>query len=84
MNHANFFFDTGNIRVYCRIRPFLTGKGERQTIIQHIGENDLVVAHPSKEGKDALKSFKFNKVFGPASTQGLFLLFHKSIYSLVF
>ncbi|XP_057415829.1 kinesin-like protein KIN-14C isoform X3 [Lotus japonicus] len=59
----------GNIRVYCRIRPFLTGKGERQTIIQHIGENDLVVAHPSKEGKDALKSFKFNKVFGPASTQ---------------
>ncbi|KRH60337.1 hypothetical protein GLYMA_05G233900v4 [Glycine max] len=59
----------GNIRVYCRIRPFLSGKKEKQSIVKLIGENDLVVANPSKEGKDALRSFKFNKVFGSATTQ---------------
>lgn len=75
MNSHNFFY-IGNIRVYCRIRPFLLGKKEKQSIVDHIGENDLVVANPSKEGKDALRSFKFNKVFGPASTQGLFLYTH--------
>ncbi|TKY60926.1 Kinesin KP1 [Spatholobus suberectus] len=59
----------GNIRVYCRIRPFLSGKKEKQSIVEHIGENDLAVANPSKEGKDALRSFKFNKVFGSTTTQ---------------
>ncbi|KAE9597562.1 putative minus-end-directed kinesin ATPase [Lupinus albus] len=59
----------GNIRVYCRIRPFLPGQKEKQSIVEHIGESDLHVANPSKQGKDALKSFKFNKVFSPASTQ---------------
>ncbi|KAL5189069.1 Kinesin-like protein KIN-14P [Glycine soja] len=59
----------GNIRVYSRIRPFLSGKKEKQSIVKLIGENDLVVANPSKEGKDALRSFKFNKVFGSATTQ---------------
>ncbi|CAK8579573.1 unnamed protein product [Lathyrus sativus] len=59
----------GNIRVFCRIRPFLAGKKETQSIIEDIGENDLVVENPSK-GKDALRSFKFNKIFGPAATQG--------------
>ncbi|XP_020211521.1 kinesin-like protein KIN-14P isoform X2 [Cajanus cajan] len=60
----------GNIRVYCRLRPFLPGQKEKQSIVEHIGENDLVVANPAKTGKDALKTFKFNKVFGPTSTQG--------------
>ncbi|KAI4355983.1 hypothetical protein L6164_000037 [Bauhinia variegata] len=59
----------GNIRVYCRIRPFIPGQKEKRSIVEHIGDNDLVVANPSKQGKDALRSFKFNKVFGPASTQ---------------
>ncbi|XP_029128147.1 kinesin-like protein KIN-14D isoform X4 [Cajanus cajan] len=59
----------GNIRVYCRVRPFLSEKKEKQSIVEHIGENDLVVANPSKEGKDALRSFKFNRVFGHATTQ---------------
>lgn len=68
------FFDTGNIRVYCRIRPFRNK--EKQSIVEHIGENDLVVANPSREGKDALRSFKFNRIFGPTSTQGLFLYAH--------
>jgi len=71
----NNFFYAGNIRVYCRIRPFLSGQKEKQTIVERIGESDLVVANPSKQGKEALKTFKFNKIFGPASTQGLFLYY---------
>lgn len=67
-----WFFYAGNIRVFCRIRPFHVGKKETQTIIEDIGENDLVVENPTK-GKDALRSFKFNKIFSPAATQGLFL-----------
>ncbi|GFP99312.1 kinesin kp1 [Phtheirospermum japonicum] len=60
----------GNIRVYCRIRPFLSGQSGKQTTIQYIGENgELVVINPSKPGKDSHRLFKFNKVFGPAATQ---------------
>uniref|UniRef100_A0A2C9WKI9 Kinesin motor domain-containing protein n=1 Tax=Manihot esculenta TaxID=3983 RepID=A0A2C9WKI9_MANES len=60
----------GNIRVYCRIRPFLQGQSKKQTTIQHIGENgELVVTNPSKQGKDGHRLFKFNKVFGPTASQ---------------
>lgn len=60
----------GNIRVYCRVRPFLSGQSGKQTTMQYIGENgELVVINPSKPGKDSHRLFKFNKVFGPASTQ---------------
>ncbi|KAB2608636.1 kinesin-4-like [Pyrus ussuriensis x Pyrus communis] len=60
----------GNIRVYCRIRPFLPGQSQKQTTIEYVGENgDLVIANPSKQGKDSRRLFKFNKVFGPAATQ---------------
>lgn len=69
----NIYYDTGNIRVYCRIRPFIPGQKEKQSIVERIGESDLVVANPSKQGKEALKTFKFNKIFGPASTQGSFI-----------
>ncbi|KAL4328795.1 hypothetical protein AHAS_Ahas13G0235800 [Arachis hypogaea] len=62
-------FQSRNIRVYCRIKPFTAGAKEKQSIIEHIGEDNLVVANPSKQGKDALRSFKFNKVFGPDATQ---------------
>jgi kinesin family protein C2/C3 len=61
----------GNIRVYCRIRPFLPGQSKKHTTIEYIGENgELVIVNPSK-GKDSRRSFKFNKVFGPTSTQGI-------------
>ncbi|GFZ16803.1 P-loop containing nucleoside triphosphate hydrolases superfamily protein [Actinidia rufa] len=44
----------GNIRVYCRIRPFLPGQTVMQSIVESIGENgELTVANPSKQGKDA-------------------------------
>ncbi|PNY10872.1 kinesin-5-like protein [Trifolium pratense] len=59
----------GNIRVYCRIRPFMPGQKDKQSIVERIGESDMVVANPDKKGKEALKTFKFNKIFGPASTQ---------------
>ncbi|XP_028800172.1 kinesin-like protein KIN-14C [Neltuma alba] len=64
----------GNIRVYCRIRPFLPGHREKRSIIEHISETDLVVANRSKQGKEALRSFQFNKIFGPTASQGLFLI----------
>ncbi|CAA0812176.1 P-loop nucleoside triphosphate hydrolases superfamily protein with CH (Calponin Homology) domain [Striga hermonthica] len=60
----------GNIRVYCRIRPFLSGQSGKQTTMQYIGENgELVVMNPSKPGKDNHRLFKFNKVFNPSATQ---------------
>lgn len=60
----------GNIRVYCRIRPFLQGQNKKQTTIEYIGENgELVVVNPSRQGKDTHRLFKFNKVFGPTATQ---------------
>nr|XP_034887940.1 kinesin-like protein KIN-14J isoform X2 [Populus alba] len=60
----------GNIRVYCRIRPFLPGQSKKRTTVEYIGENgELVISNRSKQGKDSHRLFKFNKVFGPAATQ---------------
>lgn len=60
----------GNIRVYCRIRPFLPQKEEKLSSIEFIGENgEVIVRNPSKHGKEAHRSFKFDKVYGPSSTQ---------------
>ncbi|KAL9683740.1 hypothetical protein QQ045_021165 [Rhodiola kirilowii] len=60
----------GNIKVFCRIKPLFAGQSETETTIEHIGENgELVVANPSKPGKDGLKMFKFNKVYGPSASQ---------------
>ena len=73
------FCFTGNIRVYCRIRPFLPGQVAKQTAVEYIGENgEVAVVNPSKQGKDRRRNFKFNKVFGPDSTQGiqLYILFN--------
>ncbi|KAF6175129.1 hypothetical protein GIB67_022810, partial [Kingdonia uniflora] len=76
----------GNIRVYCRIRPFLPGQNKKQTTIEYIGENgELVVANPSKQGKESHRLFKFNKVFGPAATQGFnFILLNFSLCFVLF
>ncbi|XP_075100969.1 kinesin-like protein KIN-14C isoform X1 [Nicotiana tabacum] len=60
----------GNIRVYCRIRPFLRGQKENQTVVEYIGENgELVVVNPSKQGKEGRRSFKFNTVYSPTAIQ---------------
>ncbi|CAI0414486.1 unnamed protein product [Linum tenue] len=60
----------GNIRVYCRVRPFLPGQCKKLTTVEHIGENgELLVSNPTKPGKDKNRIFKFNKVFGQAASQ---------------
>ncbi|KAL6994853.1 hypothetical protein U1Q18_004989 [Sarracenia purpurea var. burkii] len=60
----------GNIRVYCRIKPFLPGQKEKQSIVDYIGEyGELAVINPSKQGKDGQRLFKFNKVYGPTTAQ---------------
>jgi kinesin family protein C2/C3 len=63
---------SGNIRVYCRVRPFLTKDPTRQTTIDYVGENgELVLANPSKPvGKDSRRSFTFNRCFDTKSLQG--------------
>ncbi|KAL5853916.1 hypothetical protein ACOSQ3_009034 [Xanthoceras sorbifolium] len=59
----------GNIRVYCRVRPFLNGQPNFASTVDHIEEGNIVITIPSKYGKESRRSFSFNKVFGPAATQ---------------
>ncbi|XP_031103922.1 kinesin-like protein KIN-14C isoform X2 [Ipomoea triloba] len=60
----------GNIRVYCRVRPFLPGQKDKQTIVEYVGDNgELIVMNPSKQGKEGRRSFRFNKVYNPTATQ---------------
>ncbi|KAK4355138.1 hypothetical protein RND71_024109 [Anisodus tanguticus] len=60
----------GTIRVYCRVRPFLSGPPDMQSAVDYIGENgDIMIVNPGKQGKDARKIFTFNKVFGTKVTQ---------------
>lgn len=59
----------GNIRVYCRVRPFRRGEDSKQTVIDTIGEHgDLTIVNPSRP-KDPPKSFRFNKAYGFTATQ---------------
>nr|XP_034570067.1 kinesin-like protein KIN-14P [Setaria viridis] len=59
----------GNIRVYCRVRPFHPGKVSASSSVAGIEDRTITVMVPSKYGKDARKSFTFNRVFGPLATQ---------------
>lgn len=59
----------GNIRVYCRVRPFLPGQENSSTSVTGMEERTITIITPTKYGKDGSKSFTFNKVFGPAATQ---------------
>ncbi|WOL12162.1 kinesin-4 isoform X1 [Canna indica] len=59
----------GNIRVYCRVRPFLTGQSSIMSTVDHIDDGKITIITPSKYGKEGRKSFNFNKVFGPSATQ---------------
>ncbi|TYK10281.1 kinesin-4 isoform X1 [Cucumis melo var. makuwa] len=60
----------GNIRVYCRVRPFLGAHSNRPSTVDRIDEGNMSIVTPPKYGKEGRKSFKFNKVFGPSATQG--------------
>ncbi|KAJ3681342.1 hypothetical protein LUZ60_015831 [Juncus effusus] len=57
----------GNIRVYCRVRPFLAGQG--LSAVANYDDGQITITTPSKYGKEGRKSFSFNKVFGPSSSQ---------------
>ncbi|KAJ7566620.1 hypothetical protein O6H91_02G111500 [Diphasiastrum complanatum] len=60
----------GNIRVYCRVRPFSVGQSGIQGIVNFIGENgEIFIRNPSKQGKGSCKVFKFNKVYGASISQ---------------
>ncbi|KAG5598015.1 hypothetical protein H5410_039247 [Solanum commersonii] len=64
------FSHVRTIRVYCRVRPFLSGPPDMQSTVDYIGENgDIMIVNPRKQGKDARKIFTFNKVFGTKVTQ---------------
>ncbi|XP_013657938.2 kinesin-like protein KIN-14G [Brassica napus] len=59
----------GNIRVYCRVRPFLPGEPTALSTVEHIDEGTITIRVPSKYGKEGHKPFMFNKVFGPSAAQ---------------
>ncbi|TKW16718.1 hypothetical protein SEVIR_5G317600v4 [Setaria viridis] len=60
----------GNIRVYCRVRPFLPGQDGKTTTVDYIGENgEVFITNPFKQGKDGCRMFKFNKVFNTRASQ---------------
>ncbi|KAG8663553.1 kinesin-like protein KIN-14I isoform X2 [Manihot esculenta] len=58
----------GSIRVYCRVRPFLSAQSNFLSTVDHIEDGNITINTPSKLGKGR-KSFSFNKVFGPSATQ---------------
>ncbi|RDX81279.1 Kinesin-like protein KIN-14G, partial [Mucuna pruriens] len=64
---AKFDTSVGNIRVYCRVRPSTSGQSNP---VCSIDEGSITLAIPSKNGKEGKKTFNFNRVFGPSSTQG--------------
>ncbi|KAK9735676.1 hypothetical protein RND81_04G219100 [Saponaria officinalis] len=59
----------GNIRVYCRVRPFLPGQADGFTTVENIDEGNITITNPVKYCKDGKKTFNFNKVFGSSATQ---------------
>uniref|UniRef100_A0ACD6ALB8 Uncharacterized protein n=1 Tax=Avena sativa TaxID=4498 RepID=A0ACD6ALB8_AVESA len=59
----------GNIRVYCRVRPFLPGKESASSSVAGVEDRTITIMTAAKHAKDARKSFTFNRVFGPLATQ---------------
>ena len=61
----------GNIRIYCRVRPFLPGQENCPTSVDYIDDDTVTVIVPSKSGgREGRKASMFTKVFGPTATQG--------------
>ncbi|XP_042056190.1 kinesin-like protein KIN-14I [Salvia splendens] len=58
----------GNIRVYCRVRPFIPGQSNGLNILDEVVDNSLTIQISGKHGKGK-KTFSFSKAFGPNSTQ---------------
>ncbi|XP_024167492.1 kinesin-like protein KIN-14I [Rosa chinensis] len=58
----------GSIRVYCRVRPFLSGQSNCLSCVDHMEDGNITINTPSRHGKGQ-RTFSFNKVFGPSATQ---------------
>ncbi|KAG4917277.1 hypothetical protein JHK87_054834 [Glycine soja] len=58
----------GSIRVYCRVRPFLSAQANYSSTVNNIEDGTITINIPSKNGKGH-RSFNFNKVFGPSASQ---------------
>ncbi|KAJ6343699.1 hypothetical protein OIU76_005444 [Salix suchowensis] len=58
----------GSIRVYCRVRPFLSGQSNNLSTVDNIEDGNITISTASRHGKGC-KSFSFNKVFEPCATQ---------------
>ncbi|XP_015892040.3 kinesin-like protein KIN-14I [Ziziphus jujuba] len=58
----------GSIRVYCRVRPFLSGQPSYLSSVGNTEDGNITINTPSKHGKGG-RSFSFNKVFGPSASQ---------------
>ncbi|WVY96294.1 hypothetical protein V8G54_028445 [Vigna mungo] len=58
----------GSIRVYCRVRPFLSTQPIYSSTVDNVEDGSITISIPSKNGKGR-RSFNFNKVFGPAASQ---------------
>ena len=71
----------GSIRVYCRVRPPSPGQTNRSNTFDHIDDGKITIVTPSKYGKEGRKSFSFNKVFGPFSTQGQLASLKAGVFS---
>jgi kinesin family protein C2/C3 len=42
-----------------------------------MGENgELLISNPFKQGKDGHRMFKFNKVFSPFASQGIYVFYN--------
>ncbi|XWS57460.1 hypothetical protein CRYUN_Cryun09bG0175800 [Craigia yunnanensis] len=59
----------GSIRVYCRVRPFLSGQVNNMSSVDHTDDGTITVITPSKYGEEGRKSFTFNKIFSPSVSQ---------------
>ncbi|KAJ6680124.1 KINESIN-LIKE PROTEIN KLP-3 [Salix purpurea] len=53
----------GSIRVYCRVRPFLSGQSNNLSTVDNIEDGNITISTASRHGKGC-KSFSFNKT-GP-------------------
>ncbi|KAF1869684.1 hypothetical protein Lal_00017259 [Lupinus albus] len=59
----------GNIRVYCRVRPFLGDQPSYYSSVSNVEEGSISIITPPKYGKEGKKTFNFNRAFGPSATQ---------------
>ncbi|KAF2307287.1 hypothetical protein GH714_026108 [Hevea brasiliensis] len=62
----------GNIRVYCRVRPFLPGQPNRFSTVDHIEEGNITIITPSKYGKEEENHLISTKFLVPRQLKEVF------------